>query len=90
MSSMLTYLTPHTTNIHEVVKSLHRRAEDLDLDIADVMEWVTANRDNNTEIRSVLRIAEEGAFKAVANLEAILTATTLTTDTRGYPHAKTE
>ena len=90
MSNLLTYLTPHTTNIHEVVKSLHRRAEELDLDIADVIEWIIANQGHNSELHSMLRTAEEGAFKAVARLDAILTATTLTPNTKGYPHAKTE
>ena len=80
MSNLLTTLTPHTTNIYEIVKGLHKRIEDLDLDIADVLAWIKSSPKCDSEVRSLLQTAEEGAYKAVANLEAILTATTLTPD----------
>ena len=90
MSSMLIYLPTHITNIYSVVKALHERSENLDMDLADVLEWLKDKPELSNDLRSTLTRAEEGAFKAVANLEAILTATTLTPDTRGYTHAKIE
>jgi len=88
MSNLLTYLDPHTTNIRAVIKSLQERSDNLDLDLADVLEWVKTVPDLDNVLRSMLTHAEEGAFKAATNLEGILTATDPNNNMRGITNAK--
>ena len=88
MANLITYFDPTTANVHAAVKFLRQQADNLDLDLSHVRDWVTKVPNLDGDLRTLLSCAAQGTLKTLANLDEVLAAIEPNNTMRGITNEK--